>query len=144
MWFCFSRNFPFSKTKAHNWKFTYLVSVDLVSVHLVLKNGKWMLLQAKWVNDPEQMSLRCKDILPVVERGHVFRTRSEPQHPSLLPAVRPHHKLLLRFVILARQKTRYSRIEEHHSDWQHNRLNIRFTLDSRKPHIVQDDFKILH
>uniref|UniRef100_A0A1B6GQA1 Nudix hydrolase domain-containing protein n=2 Tax=Cuerna arida TaxID=1464854 RepID=A0A1B6GQA1_9HEMI len=62
-------------------------------------------LQAKWVNDPEQLSLRCKDILPVVERGHVFRTRPEPQHPNLLPSVRPHHKLLLRFVILVRQKS---------------------------------------
>ncbi|KAG8297185.1 8-hydroxy-dADP phosphatase activity protein [Homalodisca vitripennis] len=60
---------------------------------------------AKWVNDPEQLSLRCKDILPVVERGHVFRTRPEPQHPNLLPSVRPHHKLLLRFVILVRQKS---------------------------------------
>ncbi|XP_054271900.1 8-oxo-dGDP phosphatase NUDT18-like [Macrosteles quadrilineatus] len=62
-------------------------------------------LQAKWVKDPEQMSLRCKDILSVVERGHQFRLRQEPQHPSMLPAVRPHHKLLLRFVILARQKS---------------------------------------
>lgn len=67
-------------------------------------------LQAKWVDDLSIMSLRCNDILPHIERGKLYNsmlTRSlpEPWHAPLLPALRPHKKLLLRTVILIRKKT---------------------------------------
>ncbi|XP_023339477.1 8-oxo-dGDP phosphatase NUDT18 isoform X3 [Eurytemora carolleeae] len=67
-------------------------------------------LQAKWVDDLSIMSLRCNDILPHIERGKLYNsmlTRSlpEPWHAPLLPALRPHNKLLLRTVILIRKKT---------------------------------------
>lgn len=62
-------------------------------------------LQAKWVSDPSQLSLRGNDILPIIERGQTYYSNSEPQHPRLLPSVRPHHKLLLRLVVCIRQKS---------------------------------------
>jgi len=67
-------------------------------------------LQAKWVEDISKMSLRANDILPHIERGkmHFLSTngsRPEPWHPAILPALRPHKRLLLRAVILIRKKT---------------------------------------
>lgn len=62
-------------------------------------------LQAKWVANPSQMSLRANDILPVIERGLAFHTESEPQHAYSLPILEPHKKLLLRLVVCIRQKS---------------------------------------
>lgn len=66
-------------------------------------------LQAKWVEDLTKMSLRANDILPHIERGKLHhyamnRTQQEPWHQPLLPALRPHKRLLLRAVILIRKK----------------------------------------
>lgn len=64
-------------------------------------------LQASWIDDINQLSLRCKDILPVIERARQYHaTRAtEPWHPPTLPAVRPHEKLYLRIVTIIRKKS---------------------------------------
>lgn len=67
-------------------------------------------LQAKWVEDISKMSLRANDILPHIERGKLnylsaTGSRPEPWHPPVLPALRPHKRLLLRAVILIRKKS---------------------------------------
>jgi len=67
-------------------------------------------LQAKWVEDMSKMSLRCNDILPHIERGKLYqaamsRSRTEPWHQPLIPALRPHKRVLLRLVVLIRKKS---------------------------------------
>jgi len=68
-------------------------------------------LQAKWVEDLTVMSLRANDILPHIERGKLHhyaisrRGQEEPWHQPLLPALRPHKRLLLRTCILIRKKS---------------------------------------
>lgn len=61
-------------------------------------------LQAKWIGNVNELSLRANDILPIIERALQYHLKKEPQHPCLLPAVRPHKKLLLRLVICIRSK----------------------------------------
>lgn len=66
-------------------------------------------LQAKWVEDISELSLRANDVLPLIERGrqyHLAQNRSRPEvwHRPVLPALRPHKRLLLRTVVLGRKK----------------------------------------
>lgn len=63
-------------------------------------------LQAAWVPDVEQLSLRCRDILPVIERAKLFHSthHSQPWHPAILPAQKTHAKLCLRLVTIIRKK----------------------------------------
>ncbi|XP_064473053.1 8-oxo-dGDP phosphatase NUDT18-like isoform X2 [Ornithodoros turicata] len=63
-------------------------------------------LQASWIDDISQLSLRCKDILPVIERARLYHQtqHSEPWHPPTLPVIRPHEKLYLRIVTIIRKK----------------------------------------
>ncbi|CAB0004634.1 unnamed protein product [Nesidiocoris tenuis] len=61
-------------------------------------------LQAKWVRDMKEITLRANDIVPVIERGRIFC--SEPHHPNILPALYPHDKLLLRLIVVIKQKSR--------------------------------------
>uniref|UniRef100_L7M919 Putative nudix hydrolase fgf-2 n=1 Tax=Rhipicephalus pulchellus TaxID=72859 RepID=L7M919_RHIPC len=63
-------------------------------------------LQAAWVGDVEQLSLRCRDILPVIERARLYHSTqgSQPWHPPIMPALRPHSKLCLRLVTIIRKK----------------------------------------
>jgi len=67
-------------------------------------------LQAKWIGDLTDFPLRAGDVLPLIERGRQYHTahsgsRPEPWHHPVVPALRPHKKLLLRAVILIRKKT---------------------------------------
>lgn len=67
-------------------------------------------LQAMWIGDLSDFSLRAGDVLPLIERGRQYHTahtgsRPEPWHHPVVPALRPHKKLLLRAVILIRKKT---------------------------------------
>merc|ERR1711936_10286 len=67
-------------------------------------------LQAKWIGDLTDFPLRAGDVLPLIERGRQYHTaltgaRPEPWHHPVVPALRPHRKLLLRTVILIRNKT---------------------------------------
>lgn len=64
-------------------------------------------LQAKWIENLSELSLRANDVLNIIERGRQYTLRGvdEPWHLQQLPAIRPHNKLLLRLVILCRKKT---------------------------------------
>lgn len=57
-------------------------------------------LQAKWIANLDELSLRAKDITHLVERGRQYsvarRFRDKGWHPDLLPASRPHNSSLLR------------------------------------------------
>lgn len=68
-------------------------------------------LQAKWIKDLGELNLRCSDIHTIIERARNYRVRKdEPWHGCVLPAVRPHHKLLLQLVVCIRKRSKY---EEH-------------------------------
>jgi len=67
-------------------------------------------LQAKWIDDLSELTLRASDVLPLIERGRQYHSahtgsRPEPWHHPVVPALRPHNKLLLRTVIVIRKKT---------------------------------------
>lgn len=68
-------------------------------------------LQAKWVQNLTDLSLRAGDIISVVEHARSFKAQLESQqalHPPLLPTPRSYSKLYLRLVICARRKTKYN------------------------------------
>ncbi|XP_014285989.1 8-oxo-dGDP phosphatase NUDT18 [Halyomorpha halys] len=62
-------------------------------------------LQAKWVKDIREMSLRSNDIVPLIERARAYYNTDEPQHPHILPALRSHEKLILRLVVCIKQRS---------------------------------------
>jgi len=64
-------------------------------------------LQAKWIADLGELSLRATDVLRLIELGREYRERApgERWHLPQLPAIRPHPKLFLRLVTLVRKKT---------------------------------------
>ncbi|KAF4522143.1 hypothetical protein B566_EDAN012605 [Ephemera danica] len=65
-------------------------------------------LQAKWVADLGELSLRASDIGPLVACGRQYQSAmrdQQPWHPALLPAPRHHTSLLLRLLICVRKKT---------------------------------------
>lgn len=64
-------------------------------------------LQAKWVKDIRELSLRSNDILPIIERARQFYCSAEPQYSNILPSLRAHSKLLLRLVVCIKQRSRY-------------------------------------
>lgn len=64
-------------------------------------------LQAKWVKDIREMSLRSNDILPLIERARAYYNTDELQHSHILPALRSHEKLILRLVVCIKQRSRY-------------------------------------
>nr|XP_045613180.1 8-oxo-dGDP phosphatase NUDT18-like [Procambarus clarkii] len=62
-------------------------------------------LQAKWVEDLGELSLRGNDIYPLIQRAKQYCARQEePWHPVLLPINKPHTRLLLRLVIAIRKR----------------------------------------
>lgn len=66
-------------------------------------------LQAKWVEDVKDLSLRASDIHGIIKIARDHRSNvanNQPVHQNVLPAIKPHKKLLLRLVVCARQKIR--------------------------------------
>lgn len=66
-------------------------------------------LQAKWIQDLNELSLRASDIHSIIEMArehHSSVTNNHSIHSNVLPAIKPHKKLLLRLVVCARQKSR--------------------------------------
>jgi len=66
-------------------------------------------IQAKWIKDLSDLPLRASDVIRLVKRGREYQTAHHgaipvPWHQPILPALRPHKRLLLRTVILARKK----------------------------------------
>ncbi|GFG35121.1 hypothetical protein Cfor_09609 [Coptotermes formosanus] len=63
-------------------------------------------LQAKWIKDLGELNLRCNDIHTIIERARSYHARKdELWHGCVLPAVRPHQKLLLRLVVCIRKRS---------------------------------------
>lgn len=63
-------------------------------------------LQACWVKNVNDLSLRSHDIIPLIERGKAFvMNKDVTQHPYLMPVKTPLSKLLLRLVITSKKRT---------------------------------------
>lgn len=64
-------------------------------------------LQASWIKDINQLSLRAFDILPLIEKARMYYKSkcSNAWHTPILPAIYPHHCLLLRLVVIIRKRT---------------------------------------
>ncbi|XP_035212912.1 8-oxo-dGDP phosphatase NUDT18-like [Stegodyphus dumicola] len=63
-------------------------------------------LQASWIDDLNQLSLRGEDILPLIERTKEFHAaKPEAWHRPLLPAVHPHKHLIIRLIVVIRKKS---------------------------------------
>ncbi|CAL1290396.1 unnamed protein product [Larinioides sclopetarius] len=63
-------------------------------------------LQASWIDDLNQLSLRACDILPLIERAKQFYAeKPEAWHRPLLPALCPHKNLLFRLIVVIRKKS---------------------------------------
>ncbi|KAL1131954.1 hypothetical protein AAG570_011565 [Ranatra chinensis] len=62
-------------------------------------------LQAKWIKDIGQLSLRSNDIHTIIERASAYLHPVEPQYKDTLPALKPQDKLMLRLVVCIRQRS---------------------------------------
>lgn len=62
-------------------------------------------LQACWVHDISDLTLRANDIIPVIERAKYYITNKDiSQHANLLPAYKSLNKLLLRLAITSKMR----------------------------------------
>ncbi|XP_074598265.1 8-oxo-dGDP phosphatase NUDT18 [Brevipalpus obovatus] len=62
-------------------------------------------LQATWINDVSQLSLRSRDILPIIDRVRCYLREKNSWHKPILPALQPHERLLLRIIMVIKSKT---------------------------------------
>lgn len=64
-------------------------------------------LQASWVSDQDlnQLSLRGRDILSIIERAKNHLKDKQNYHSPLLPTIQPHSRLLLRLVLVIKKKS---------------------------------------
>ncbi|KAK0088201.1 hypothetical protein PV325_012868 [Microctonus aethiopoides] len=62
-------------------------------------------LQASWVKNVEDLSLRSPDILPLIQRGRNYKYgQNSPWHSPILPVEWNTEKLLLRLIICIKKK----------------------------------------
>ncbi|KAK9884423.1 hypothetical protein WA026_007270 [Henosepilachna vigintioctopunctata] len=62
-------------------------------------------LQAKWIENLNEVILRANDILPLIERAREYKIRQkESWHENILVGLRSHTKVLLRLVVVIRKK----------------------------------------
>ncbi|XP_076236434.1 8-oxo-dGDP phosphatase NUDT18 [Calliopsis andreniformis] len=63
-------------------------------------------LQACWVHNISDLTLRSNDIVPLIERGKSYVMNKDiPQHPSLMPDSKSLNKLLLRLTITSKKRS---------------------------------------
>lgn len=65
-------------------------------------------LQAKWISNFNEITLRSSDILGLIEMGkshRKLRSIDNGWHKNILPSYKPHHKSYLRVVIAIRKKS---------------------------------------
>lgn len=69
-------------------------------------------LQAKWIGDLNEVTLRSNDILNIIELGRNYYKRPQDStwHKNILPSFKAHHKSYLRVVIAVRKKSNPSRV----------------------------------
>lgn len=63
-------------------------------------------LQATWVSDVNQLSLRSRDILTIIERTRGYLRDRHSWHKPVLPATLAHDRLLLRIVMVIKRKSK--------------------------------------
>ncbi|KAL1505911.1 hypothetical protein ABEB36_005360 [Hypothenemus hampei] len=65
-------------------------------------------LQAKWVSNLAELTLRGSDIIHLIEKArayaHARKTRDPNWHPDQIPSLRSYSQLLLRLVIVVKRK----------------------------------------
>ncbi|KZC04093.1 Nucleoside diphosphate-linked moiety X motif 18 [Dufourea novaeangliae] len=62
-------------------------------------------LQARWVDNINDLTLRANDIIPLIERGYSYTMNKDTLHHSnLIPVSKPLNKLLLRLVITSKKR----------------------------------------
>lgn len=61
-------------------------------------------LQADWVEDVNQLSLRSKDILPLIEKAKSYWREPSSFHKPVLPQIQAHRQLLVRLITVIRKK----------------------------------------
>ncbi|CAD7092497.1 unnamed protein product [Hermetia illucens] len=62
-------------------------------------------LQAKWISDLAEVSLRANDIVGLIELARMYKNRgSNPWHSAILPTKFSHHKNYLRVVVAIRKR----------------------------------------
>lgn len=64
-------------------------------------------LQAKWISNMNELSLRSKDILPLIDLGKQFKHRKDTNlvwHSNILPAQKSHTKNYLRLVAVIKKR----------------------------------------
>lgn len=64
-------------------------------------------LQAKWISNLQEISLRSNDILHLIEKAQLYRNRTPDTHwhNQILPARIPHVKDLLRLVVVIKKRS---------------------------------------
>ncbi|GJQ74431.1 hypothetical protein Trydic_g21301 [Trypoxylus dichotomus] len=66
-------------------------------------------LQAKWIANLDELNLRAKDIMHLIERTRAYmeakKNKDQTWHQDLLPSLRSHNKLLLRTVIVIKKRS---------------------------------------
>ena len=68
-------------------------------------------LQAKWIYDLNELSLRANDIIPLIELGRNYANRKKSSdqqqvwHNSILPAIKSHRKNYLRVVVAIKKRS---------------------------------------
>ncbi|KAJ0183319.1 hypothetical protein K1T71_001295 [Dendrolimus kikuchii] len=64
-------------------------------------------LQAKWVSNLQEISLRANDILHLIEKAQLYRESktSGSWHKDILPSPTPHLKDLLRLIVLIKKRS---------------------------------------
>uniref|UniRef100_T1H691 Nudix hydrolase domain-containing protein n=1 Tax=Megaselia scalaris TaxID=36166 RepID=T1H691_MEGSC len=63
-------------------------------------------MQAKWIGDLNELTLRANDIINVIEIARSYKNKGEnPWHADILPIRFSHHKSFLRVVAVARKRT---------------------------------------
>lgn len=69
-------------------------------------------LQAKWIGNLDEVTLRSNDILNIIELGRTYfkRPSDSSWHTNILPAFKSHHKSYLRVVIAVRKRSNPNRV----------------------------------
>lgn len=101
-------------------------------------------LQAKWVDNVRELSLRADDVLEIIEKARIYHkchTR-EPWHDNMLPVLNPHSKLFLRLVVCIKQRAS-NRVHVLLSEKTHVHLPVCEIYPARNLHSTLRKFMIV-
>lgn len=61
-------------------------------------------LQASWIGNINQLNLRSRDILPLIDKTKNYYKEKHKWHKPIIPAIYEHEKLTLRLIMVIRKK----------------------------------------